>query len=115
MLGHILTSPINEDNNTNTTTTATTITNPESIPSVSITPSPSPSEPQLVMKLPSLSNFWMGLKPGGLFFSVSSPSIEENPCCGCIMLNKNTSIADLVNNNNLGSKKASLIFIGAIF
>jgi hypothetical protein len=79
MLGHILTSPINEDNNTNTTTTATTITNPESIPSVSITPSPSPSEPQLVMKLPSLSNFWMGLKPGGLFFSVSSPSIEENP------------------------------------
>jgi len=42
MLGHILTSPINEDNNTNTTTTATTITNPESIPSVSITPSPSP-------------------------------------------------------------------------
>src|SRR5215213_1904637 len=65
------------------------------------------------MKLPSLSNFLMDLKPGGLF-SVSS-SIEENPCCGCIMLNKNTSVTDLVNNNNLGIKKVSLISIEFIF
>jgi hypothetical protein len=59
------------------------------------------------MKLPLLSNFLIDLKPGGLFFSLSS-SIEENPCC-YTMLNKNTSTAELVNNNNLGSKKASFI------